>query len=307
MTRAVVFAHSTVGSRCLAVLLAGGVDVPLVVTHAADPAESAFASVESFARERGIDVVIADDPNAADFLARVKRLEPDFVFSFYYRQLLGPGLLEIPRLGALNMHGSLLPRYRGRVPVNWAVIHGEQETGATLHYMTDRADAGDIVDQQAVPILPDDTAFEVMNKVAVAAEIVLWRTLPALLRGDAPRKPQDQSQASYFGRRRPEDGRIDWSLGAQAVHDLVRGVAPPYPGAFTIVDGRKLRILRTRLEPRRAACHDEATMYFEDGAWYIDCADARVLRVLDANCEGAHLEKLPALIGVHRRLKQESA
>ena len=289
MTRAVVFANSTVGTRCLAVLLAGGVDVPLVVTHAADPAEGAFETVERFASDQAVEVAIPDDPNRADFVSRVARAEPDFLFSFYYRQLLSPALLAIAPRGALNMHGSLLPRYRGRVPVNWAVLHGEREAGATLHYMTERADAGDIVDQQSVPILPDDTAFEVMNKVTVAAEIVLARTLPALLRGDAPRRPQEAALATYFGRRRPEDGRIDWTQPANAIHDLVRAVAPPYPGASTTIGGKAVRILRTRLERGRAARNAQPTLYRDGSDWYIDCADGGVLRLVAAEVNGQPL------------------
>ena len=304
MTRAVVFANSTVGARCLAVLLAHDVEVPLVVTHPADASESAFSNVEGFAKERGLNVVLPDDPNTAGFIDRVRRAEPEFIFSFYYRQLLAAPLLEIPPRGALNMHGSLLPKYRGRVPINWAVIRGERETGATLHYMTERADAGDIVDQQPVPILPDDTAFEVMNKVAVAAEIVLARSLPALIRGEAPRTPQAASAATYFGGRRPEHGRIDWSQGGRAIHDLVRGVAPPYPGAFTFVDGRKLRILRTRPEPARKARHQSPTLYVENGQCYVDCADGTVLRVLELDVDGVHMDPhaLSAAIAPERRL-----
>src|SRR5262249_5467118 len=157
---------------------------------------------------------------------------PDFLFSFYYRHMLKPALLSAARRGALNMHGSLLPKYRGRVPVNWAVIKGETETGATLHYMTEKPDAGDIVDQQAVTILADDTAVDVFNKVTAAAATVLDRSLPALVAGTAVRHPQNLSVGSYYGGRRPEDGRIDWTQSASAVHNLVRGVAPPYPGAF---------------------------------------------------------------------------
>jgi methionyl-tRNA formyltransferase len=106
------------------------------------------------------------------------------------------------------MHGSLLPRYRGRAPVNWAVLHGERETGATLHYMTEKPDAGDIVAQTTVPILPDDTAREVFDKVTLAAEITLDSALPAL-RGDRARIHK-AAQASCFGGRKPEDGTIDW-------------------------------------------------------------------------------------------------
>ena len=281
---AVVFANGTVGVRCLAALLAGGVSVPLVVTHRADPTESAFTSVEAYAGEQGLPVEMPDDPNDDRFTHRIESLAADFVFSFYYRRLLAPRLLAAGRLGAFNMHGSLLPKYRGRAPINWAVIRGETETGATLHYMIEKPDAGDIVDQQAVPILPDDTAFEVRSKVTVAAEIVLCRSLPALVRGRAVRRPQQESAATSFGRRRPEDGRIDWDADAKTIHDLVRGVAPPYPGAFTTLRGREVRILKVRREtrPRRAP---HASLYFEDGVVFVDCGGGGVLRVVEAELD----------------------
>ena len=228
MTRAVVFAYHNVGVRCLRVLLAHGVDVPLVVTHADDPAENRwFASVAEVAAEYGIATRTPADPNESDVVAELTALAPDFLFSFYYRALLAAPLLAAAKRGALNMHGSLLPRYRGRAPVNWAVLHGERETGATLHYMTEKADAGDIVAQSAVPILPDDTGREVFDKVTVAAEVALDGILPALIAGTAPRRPQDLSEGRYFGGRRPEDGTIDWSRDATTIHNLVRAVAPP--------------------------------------------------------------------------------
>jgi methionyl-tRNA formyltransferase len=247
MTRAVVFAYHNVGVRCLKVLLAHGVDVPLVLTHEDNPRETIwFDSVARAARDCDIPVIAPADPNAPAVVERVVSCKPDFIFSFYYRQMLrGPMLALAPR-GALNMHGSLLPKYRGRVPVNWAVINGEKETGATLHYMLQKPDAGDIVSQTVVPILPDDTAREVFDKVTVAAELTLDRVLPALVAGNAPRTPQDAARASYFGARRPEDGVIDWSQSASAIHNLVRALAPPYPGARTLVAGTPARVLRTR-------------------------------------------------------------
>src|SRR5256884_9872409 len=173
----------------------------------------------------------------AELERAVTQLHPDFLFSFYYRSLLGAPLLTAARRGALNMHGSLLPKYRGRAPVNWAIVRGERETGATLHYMVERADAGDIVDQLAVPILADDDAREVFNKVTVAAETILARSLPGLVAGSAPRRAQVIEPGQYFGRRRPEDGRIDWSRPALQIHNLVRAVAPPFTGAFAAVAG----------------------------------------------------------------------
>jgi methionyl-tRNA formyltransferase len=248
MTTAVVFAYHNVGARCLRVLLAHGVRVTLVVTHDDNPDETIwFERVADVAGDYGIPTVMPADVNARETVARIGNLAPDFFFSFYFRQMLKPALLAIPPRGALNMHGSLLPKYRGRVPVNWAVLHGERETGATLHYMADKPDAGDIVAQTAVPILPDDTAADVFAKVTVAAEMALDHALPALLAGTAPRIPMDLAAGSYFGGRTPADGWIDWSQDAVRIHNLVRAVAPPYPGATTTVGGRPARILRTRV------------------------------------------------------------
>lgn len=245
---AIVFAYHNVGVRCLKVLLAHGVDVRLVVTHRDDTAETIwFRSVAAVAAEHGLPTITPEDPNTAAITARIAAMRPDFLFSFYYRRMLSPALLAIPARGALNMHGSLLPKYRGRAPVNWAVLHGERETGATLHYMTAKPDNGDIVTQGAVPILPDDTAQEVFDKVTVAAEIALDGVLPALIEGTAPRTPQDLSRGGYFGGRSPADGIIDWSRDATTIHNLVRAVAPPYPGAFTDVGAVPARLLRSRV------------------------------------------------------------
>lgn len=243
---AVVFAYHDVGCRCLAVLLEAGVEVKLVVTHRDDPAERIwFASVEDLARGRGLAVETPDDPGVPAFVARLEALAPDFLFSFYYRRMLPRAVLATARRGAFNLHGSLLPKYRGRVPVNWAVIRGERETGATLHEMVEKPDAGRIAGQEAVPIGANDTAAEVFARVSDAAGRVLARALPGLVDGTLPLVPQDLAAGSYFGGRKPADGRIDWTLPARAIHDLVRGVAPPYPGAFTELDREPARVLGT--------------------------------------------------------------
>ena len=286
MTSAVVFAYHNVGVRCLSVLLAHGIDVPLVVTHRDAAGEKIwFESVAALAGRSGIACATPDDPNAPEFVGRIRSLAPDFAFSFYYRQMLKPEFLALAPRGAFNMHGSLLPKYRGRVPVNWAIIHGERETGATLHEMVARPDAGRIVDQQCVPILPDDTALEVFNKVTVAAEIVLDRSLPGLVSGTARLRAQDLSQGGYFGARRPEDGRIDWSQAARSTHDLVRAVAPPYPGAFCQLDGRTLRVLRTRLS-REAASADGPAIYVRGGRCLATCGDGAVLELESLELDG---------------------
>jgi methionyl-tRNA formyltransferase len=244
MTTAVVFAYHDVGARCLSVLLAQGVEVQLVVTHRDNPDETIwFASVEKLARAHGIEAAMPRDPNEPAFVERVRALSPEFLFSFYYRQMLSPALLACAKHGAYNMHGSLLPKYRGRVPVNWAIIHGERETGATLHEMVEKPDAGRIVDREAVPIGENDVASEVFARVTGAAEAVLARALPRLAAGTAEFTKQDLTQGGYFGGRSPGDGRIDWEKSAWDVHNLIRAVAPPYPGAFTSLEGRKINVL----------------------------------------------------------------
>ncbi|MDS4026742.1 MAG: formyltransferase [Candidatus Contendobacter sp.] len=280
MPRAVVFAYHNVGVRCLKVLLAHGINVALVVTHTDDPHERIwFDSVAAITTDYGIPTIAPENPNAPEELQRLRDLAPDFLFSFYYRRMLMPELLAIAPRGALNLHGSLLPKYRGRVPINWAIIHGETETGATLHYMVAKPDAGDIVAQTAVPILPDDTAREVLDKVTVAAEMTLYRALPALIAGNAPRIAQNLRQGSYFSGRKPEDGRIDWTGSAVGVHNLVRAVAPPYPGAFTTVAGQPARILRTRLIEANAIRIPEAFLELTDGRLIARCGGGGALQV----------------------------
>jgi methionyl-tRNA formyltransferase len=154
---------------------------------------------------------------------------------------------------------------------------GEAETGATLHEMVAKPDAGRIVDRERVPIGEDETAVEVFRKVTAAAETVLRRSLPRLVAGDTVLKEQDLARGSYFGARQPEDGRIDWSKSAREIHNLVRAVAPPYPGAFT----DDLKILKTKIEPLMRAPGRVLGPYRQHGQWYAACGDGGVLRLLE--------------------------
>jgi methionyl-tRNA formyltransferase len=238
-----VFAYHNVGYECLDALIERGENIICVFSHEDDENETIwFRSVAALARQHGITVYTPESTNALVWKTRIREMAPDIIFSFYYRNMISEEILAIPRLGAFNMHGSLLPKYRGRVPINWAVLHGEKETGVTLHHMVKRADAGDIVDQEVVPIGPEDTAFNVFNKVTIAARQVLERQLDAIKAGTAPRTRQDESQATTFGGRRPEDGRIDWTESAERIYNLIRAVTHPYPGAFTEVNGKRLFI-----------------------------------------------------------------
>jgi len=240
--RILVFAYSEVGSVCLKQLIEQGANIVCVYTHEDDPSEEIwFQSVKQVAKSANIAVRTPAKIDETE-LEYIRSLQPELVLSMYYRAIIPDGVLELPRLGAYNIHGALLPKYRGRACVNWAVLNGETETGATLHVMTSFADRGDIVDQEAVPIEFEDTAHDVFLKVVEAARVIIKRQLPALEAGTAPRTPQDESQATKFGRRRPEDGEIDWNKSAVEIYNLIRAVTHPFPGAFTDFDDRKIYI-----------------------------------------------------------------
>jgi methionyl-tRNA formyltransferase len=282
-----VFAYSDTGYECLKFLFERERDVAVVVTHADDPDEMRwYGSVAELARNRGIEPLILEDPRDPAALEKIRAAKPDLLFSFYYRGILPEALLALPRLGAFNMHGSLLPKFRGRAPVNWAVLKGETVTGATLHAMTAKPDAGDIVDQEKVSIGPDDTAGEVQSRVTAAAVKILERRLEELEKGAAPSRPQDESQATTFGRRRPEDGRIAWTRTAQEVHDLVRAVTHPFPGAFTDIFGGKTWIWRTRLPHLGAHDNFPGQIRTERGRLYVACEDDRYVEILRLQKEG---------------------
>jgi methionyl-tRNA formyltransferase len=277
------------------------VNVVAVATHADAPGEEIwFPSVAALARTRGLEPILVGEEAGPAIAARMKIAAPELILSVWFRTVLPPEVLAQPRLGAFNIHGSLLPKYRGRAPVNWAVLRGETRTGATLHRMSLKPDTGAIVDQEPVEIAPDDTAFRVLQKVTDAAVRLLDRQLPALKAGTAPERPQEEWDATTYPRRKPEDGRIDWSQPAQDVHNLVRAVTHPWPGAFTDVFGGKAYIWATRL-PNLAA-HDNfpGQVRTEDGRLFVACGDDRYVEVLRLQKEGEDERDAAAFLATMR-------
>ena len=290
---AVVFAYHNVGVRGLLTLLDAGIDVRLVVTHTDNPQETLwFDRVADVAADHHLPCITPADPHAPEVIERLRAADPDFLFSLYYRHMLRPELLSLPKHGAFNMHGSLLPRYRGRAPVNWAVLHGERQTGATLHVMHAKPDAGPIVDQCAVPILLEDTARQVFDKVTVAAEIVLARSVPRLMDGTATFTPQVAIPGQYFGGRKPEDGRMPSTATAFQLHNLVRAVAPPdYPGAFFDSALGRVVIGRTRPLPHtHAAATPTFCLRVDADRLCLHAVDGHCLDVLSATVDGHPLD-----------------
>ena len=248
--KAVVLAYHNIGCAGIRALLENGFEIAAVFTYRDKADENIwFESVAELAARMDIPTFVPDDVNHPIWVEKIRQLQPDILFSFYYRDIVKPQILDIPPEGCLNLHGSLLPKYRGRCPVNWVLVNGEKETGATLHYMTPGIDDGDIVGQKKVAISEDDTAKTLNEKMTRAACELLNETLPLLKKGDAPRLAQDHSKATYFGGRKPSDGLIDWSIGAQGVRNLVRAVTRPYPGAFGYLGGRKCFFWEVSIAP----------------------------------------------------------
>ncbi|WP_027611950.1 bifunctional UDP-4-amino-4-deoxy-L-arabinose formyltransferase/UDP-glucuronic acid oxidase ArnA [Pseudomonas sp. URIL14HWK12:I6] len=239
--KTVVFAYHDIGCAGIEALLNSGYDIAAVFTHADDPKENAFyASVAQLCANKGIPVHAPEDANHPLWIERIAKLDPEYIFSFYYRNLLSEPLLALAKKGAFNLHGSLLPRYRGRAPANWVLVNGETETGVTLHRMVKRADAGAIVAQQRVAIDRSDTGLTLHAKLRTAASDLLRDTLPNMLQGQITETPQDESKATVFGRRTPADGKLVWAKPAEELFNLVRAVTRPYPGAFCAVGEHKL-------------------------------------------------------------------
>jgi methionyl-tRNA formyltransferase len=234
------FGYSEIGAVGLEFLLGQGEGVAAVVTHRDDPHEARwFRSVAEIARKACVPVHVAEETDLEALAASVK---PDLILSFYYRKMLPMRVLAHARLGGVNLHGSLLPKYRGRAPVNWVLVRGERETGVTLHHMVARADAGDIVAQRRIDVAPRETALTLSQKCAAETRRLLEETWPLIRAGRAPRIPQDDRLATTMPGRRPEDGRIDWTQPAERIDGLVRAVTRPWPGAFTTFGGCRLMV-----------------------------------------------------------------
>ena len=246
--KAVVFAYHDIGCLGVQAVLDAGYDIAAIFTHADNPGENTFfGSVSRLAAEAGIPVYAPDDVNHPIWAERISQLAPDVIFSFYYRHLLSDAILEQAPAGAFNLHGSLLPKYRGRAPLNWVLVNGESETGVTLHRMVNRADAGAIIGQQRVAISPDDTALTLHHKLCQTARQVLEQALPAIKRRETRDVLQNESDATYFGRRTPEDSFLTWNRPATTLHNMVRAVAAPWPGAFSYSGTQKFTIWSSRV------------------------------------------------------------
>ncbi|HVC44995.1 MAG TPA: formyltransferase [Candidatus Binataceae bacterium] len=310
--RCVLFAYHEMGYACMTELIAMGAPIAALFTHRDTPGEEIWwRSCIELARIHAIPVHYPERLGVEE-IARIAALRPAAIYSFYYRNLIPVAILEQAPLGAYNLHGSLLPKYRGRAPVNWMLVNGEREAGVTLHHMAARADAGDIVAQRPVAIADEDDALTLYRKIVPIGAALMREFHPLIVAGSAPRRPQDLTQGSYFGRRRPDDGRIDWRWPARRIRNLVRAVTHPYPGAFCTMGGRKLYIWEARIASESGVRGAAGSIIGEgaDGAVEVAAGAGSVIvgRVqFEGGAEGPARAILASVAGPEVRLPQVDA
>jgi len=276
--RCVLFAYHEMGYACMEAILKMGAPITALFTHRDDPHEEIWwRSCAELATRHGIPVHVDDNVEAVG--DKIGTLKPAVIYSFSYRHLIPESALALAPQGAFNLHPSLLPAYRGRAPVNWVLVNGERETGVTLHHMVARADAGDIVGQRAVAIDDDDNALTLYRKLVPLGVELIEELHPKIVAGTAPRRKMDISKGSYFGRRKPEDGRIDWRWPARRIFNLVRAVTHPYPGAFCFVGGRKLLVWEAKIGADNGTRGQPGTIVREaaDGALEVAAGEGSVI------------------------------
>src|SRR5215472_15573318 len=237
LSTAVVFSYGDMGSAVLATLAEAGARTLALVL----PANRVRPDVEiarAAARAAGLPTLLQPPRDRVEpFVEELRALAPDVMVIWSYSMILPKSVIDVPRRGCVNLHGGLLPHYRGPHVMQWAIINGETETGVTLHYVDAGIDTGPVIAEERFPIEPEDDAFVVRGKLREAGTRLLRAWWPAIAAGTAPRAPQDESRAKYYPLRTPEDGRVDWTAPAATIHNLVRALAPPWPGAFTRLAG----------------------------------------------------------------------
>ncbi|WP_292028335.1 methionyl-tRNA formyltransferase [Brevundimonas sp. UBA2416] len=291
--RPLLFAYSEVGAEALALLLARDVTVAGLVTHAADPDENIwFRPPAALAHERGLPVFTPDDVNDPAWIERLRSLQPDLILSAYYRNLLPPRLLEAARLGAFNLHGSLLPRWRGAAPIQRAIMAGDRQTGVQIMRMSEGLDEGAILLSEILDIRADDTAASLGERMSHIGAGLWPRALAAIERGGVEGTEQ-VGEPTYAKKITPAEARIDWSRPAAEVDAHIRGLSP-FPGAWFEVPGEdgpvRIKVLMSRVAPDGAGAPGQVL----DGALRIACGDGAVelLRVQRAGKAAQSAEEM---------------
>lgn len=274
--RVVFLGNHTVGVTALSVL-ADGAEVVGVVAHPADLEDGVcYQSVYEYAKSHSLPVIRgkATEPGVADFIAKAV---PDLIWITDYRYLLPAHLLCIAPLGTINLHPSLLPRYRGRAPINWAILHGETELGLTAHFVDEGMDSGDIIEQERFELSINEDVGDALRKLLPLYASVTRRILNNLQTGNVVRRKQDDTGVTCYPARKPKDGQIDWNQPAVAIMNMIRAVAAPYPGAFTFLGDAKILIWKARLAQPCLSGHAGLIIGFEQEAPVVACGEGALV------------------------------
>ena len=224
-------------------------------------------------------------------LEQLEQLQPELIAVAAYGKILPQAILELPSLGCINVHSSLLPKYRGAAPINWAVINGETQTGVTIMHMAAELDAGDMILSGATPIDPDETVETLHDRLAQLGAQLLSQAVTAIAAGTASRTPQDHSQATYAPMLSRELSPIDWTRPARVIHNQVRGLIP-WPATVTdVITGTPMKIFRTQVLDKQVQAAPGAILAAGEAGIDLACGDGQVLRVLELQAEGGRRMK----------------
>jgi methionyl-tRNA formyltransferase len=239
-----------IGFKVLEGVYTTGYDVDTVFTLPFEMEEktSGFIDFEPLVKSNKSNLLRVKDINSQEYIDKIKNINPDLIIVCGWQRLVCKEILDIPKLGTIGFHSSLLPKYRGRAPVNWAIIMGEKETGITMFYLTPEADDGNIIAQKPFPILLDDDCDTVYKKSALAGVELIKEYLPLIEKGVAPRLHNPSGTYPHYPKRTPKDGLIDFQRSALDVYNFVRALTKPYPGAYYIdKNGEKIIVWKIEI------------------------------------------------------------
>lgn len=272
---------------CLQSLIDAGHEICAVFTQPDKPKGRGYTltppPVKELALQRQIEVFQPQTLRTAEAAETIRQLNPDAIVVVAYGKILPKEILDIPKFGCINVHASLLPKYRGAAPIQWAVINGEKVTGVTTMYMAEGLDTGDILLTEQTEIGPDETAGELHDRLSVLGSQLIVKTLKEIENGTAKRIPQTEEDTCYASMLTKELSRIDWSKPANTIHNLVRGLSP-WPVARTIYRGKILKIYQTKII--EGVSGKPGQVLVKDGNFVVCCGSNTAVELIEVQYEG---------------------
>jgi methionyl-tRNA formyltransferase len=268
----VLFIYSELGFNLLKIILKKKIKIHLVITHINKKKERIwYPSCSELCKKRKINYIYFEKTSFDRIYNIIKDQNVSCILSAYFRKLLPEKILNVPKYGAVNLHGSFLPYYRGRAPANWQIINGEKYSGGTIHYMNKFVDKGNIIYQKKISITSSMTAFQLQKKINKTIISIINKHIYKIIKGICPSIKQ-RKIGSYFRKRKPSDGRIIWNKSANDVYNLIRGLSSPYPGAFFLKDNKKIYIEKCSISNIKSINYKPKYLYINKNL-FIKCKD----------------------------------